>query len=62
VAYRASFACLWCGTDWQTRGPDDLEGWAHLCPECLGLAGTNPFLRGRLRAGLDARGVGHGFR
>jgi hypothetical protein len=58
VTYRASFACLWCGESWQTRGPDDLEGWAQLCPECLGKAGTNPFLRGRLRSGLEARGMG----
>ncbi len=58
MAYRATFSCLWCGTDWQTRGPDDLEGWAQLCPECLGNASSNPFLRGRLRAGLEARGVG----
>jgi hypothetical protein len=58
VAYRARFTCLWCGTDWRTRGPDDLEGWAWLCPECLGNAASNPFLRGRLRAGLEARGVG----
>jgi SAM-dependent methyltransferase len=58
VAYRARFSCLWCGTDWQTRGPDDLEGWAQLCPECLDNAGSNPFLRGRLRAGLADRGVG----
>jgi len=57
MAYRATFACLWCGTDWKTRGPDDLEGWAALCPECLGNAGQNPFLRGRLRSALEARGV-----
>ena len=55
VAYLASFDCLWCGTAWTTRGPDDLEGWAKLCPTCLGMAGANPFLRGRLRQGLEAR-------
>ncbi len=54
-AYRARFDCLWCGTAWTTRGEDDLEGWAQLCPDCLGKAGANPFLRGRLRAALAAR-------
>ena len=55
TGFRARFDCLWCGTDWQTRGPDGLEGWAKLCPACLGKAGTNPFLRGRLRDALAAR-------
>lgn len=55
MAYRARFDCLWCGDAWVTRGPDDLEGWAQLCSTCLGRAGQNPFLRGRLRAGLEAR-------
>jgi hypothetical protein len=58
VAHRERFTCLWCGSDWRTRGPDDLEGWAQLCPDCLASAGSNPFLRGRLRAGLEARGLG----
>ncbi len=58
TAYRGTFDCLWCGTAWTTRGPDDLEGWAQLCPDCLGKAGTNPFLRGRLRGGLAARAGG----
>ena len=52
---RSSFACLWCGRPWETRGPDDLEGWAQLCPDCLGKAGDNSFLRFRLRAALEAR-------
>jgi len=55
MPFRVRFDCLWCGTDWVTRGPDDLEGWALLCPTCLGKAGTNPFLRGRLRAALAGR-------
>jgi SAM-dependent methyltransferase len=55
VTYRSRFPCLWCGTGWTTRGPDDLEGWARLCPDCLGKAGANPFLRGRLRSALAAR-------
>jgi demethylmenaquinone methyltransferase/2-methoxy-6-polyprenyl-1,4-benzoquinol methylase len=51
----AAFACLWCGRSWTTRAPDDLEGYAQLCPDCLGKAGDNPFLRFRLRAALEAR-------
>ncbi|MEO8572250.1 MAG: class I SAM-dependent methyltransferase [Chloroflexota bacterium] len=50
-----TFACLWCGQSWTVRGPDDLEGWAKLCPDCLGKAGDNEFLRFRLRAALAAR-------
>ncbi len=50
-----TFACLWCGRSWTTRSPDDLEGYAKLCPDCLGKAGDNEFLRFRLRAALDAR-------
>jgi SAM-dependent methyltransferase len=53
--YRETFDCLWCGTPWTTRGPNDLEGWAQLCPACVGKAGDNPFLRGRLRRALAAR-------
>jgi hypothetical protein len=56
MAYRRAFDCLWCGTPWSTRGDDDLEGWAQLCPTCLGKAGDNPFLRGRLRRALADRG------
>jgi SAM-dependent methyltransferase len=55
MPFHARFDCLWCGVAWVTRGPDDLEGWALLCPTCLGKAGTNPFLRGRLRAALAER-------
>ena len=55
MPFRARFDCLWCGTAWVTRDPNDLEGWALLCPTCLGKAGTNPFLRGRLRAALAER-------
>jgi SAM-dependent methyltransferase len=57
MTFRARFDCLWCGTPWETRGPDDLEGWALLCPACLGKAGTNPFLRGRLRNAISERGA-----
>ncbi|HET9521141.1 MAG TPA: class I SAM-dependent methyltransferase [Candidatus Limnocylindrales bacterium] len=52
---RSAFDCLWCGRAWSTRSPDDLEGWAQLCPDCLGRAGENPFLRFRLRDALAAR-------
>jgi SAM-dependent methyltransferase len=55
MPFRTRFDCLWCGRSWTTRGPDDLEGWAQLCADCLGKAGTNEFLRVRLRAGLDER-------
>ncbi len=55
MTFRARFDCLWCGDAWTTSGPEDLEGWARLCPACLGRAGQNPFLRGRLRAGMAAR-------
>jgi demethylmenaquinone methyltransferase/2-methoxy-6-polyprenyl-1,4-benzoquinol methylase len=37
------------------RAADDLEGYAQLCPDCLGKAGDNAFLRFRLRAALEAR-------
>jgi SAM-dependent methyltransferase len=50
-----TFACLWCGQSWTVRSPDDLEGFAKLCPDCLGKAGDNEFLRFRLRAALEAR-------
>jgi ubiquinone/menaquinone biosynthesis C-methylase UbiE len=53
---RATFDCLWCGRSWTTRSPDDLEGWAQLCPDCLGRAGENKFLRFRLRDAIVARG------
>jgi len=54
-APRATFDCLWCGRSWTTRSADDLEGWAKLCPDCLGKAGENAFLRFRLRDALAAR-------
>lgn len=57
MPFRATFTCLWCGADHTTRGPDDLEGWAQLCPDCLGLAGDNEFLRFRLRQALGERGA-----
>jgi SAM-dependent methyltransferase len=55
MPFLVSFTCLWCGAAHATRGPDDLEGWAQLCPDCLGRAGENPFLRFRLRDALAER-------
>ena len=55
MAFRASFSCLWCGTAHTVRSPDDLEGWAQLCPDCVGKAGDNDFLRFRLRQALTER-------
>ncbi len=60
MPFRASFDCLWCGTAHTCRGPDDLEGWAQLCPDCVGKAGDNGFLRGRLRQALTERGAAAG--
>lgn len=55
MPFRATFDCLWCGATHTCRGPDDLEGWAQLCPDCVGKAGENGFLRFRLRAALRER-------
>lgn len=55
MPFLASFSCLWCGTAHTCRAPDDLEGWAQLCPECIGKAGDNQFLRFRLRQALTDR-------
>lgn len=55
MPFRETFDCLWCGRPWQVASPADLEGWAGLCPECLGRAGDNAFLAYRLRSGLSER-------
>jgi demethylmenaquinone methyltransferase/2-methoxy-6-polyprenyl-1,4-benzoquinol methylase len=55
TAFHASFNCLWCGRPHRTRGDEDLEGWAMLCPDCVGRAQDNEFLRFRLRDGLKRR-------
>jgi SAM-dependent methyltransferase len=60
VPFRPTFDCLWCGTAHTCRGPDDLEGWAQLCPDCVGKAGDNGFLRFRLRQALTERGAAAG--
>jgi demethylmenaquinone methyltransferase/2-methoxy-6-polyprenyl-1,4-benzoquinol methylase len=60
VPFRATFDCLWCGAAHTCRGPDDLEGWAQLCPDCVGKAGDNGFLRFRLRQALTERGAAGG--
>jgi demethylmenaquinone methyltransferase/2-methoxy-6-polyprenyl-1,4-benzoquinol methylase len=57
VPFRASFDCLWCGTAHTCRSADDIEGWAQLCPACVGKAGDNGFLRFRLRQALTERGA-----
>ena len=57
MPFRATFDCLWCGAAHTCRGPDDLEGWAQLCPDCVGKAGDNGFLRFRLRQALTERGA-----
>ena len=55
MPFRSVFQCLWCGRTHRARSPSDLEGWALLCPGCLGRAGENPFLRFRLRQALADR-------
>jgi SAM-dependent methyltransferase len=55
MPFRTTFDCLWCGQAWETRGPTDLEGWASLCPVCIGRAQDNEFLRFRLRQALTER-------
>jgi SAM-dependent methyltransferase len=55
VPFRATFDCLWCGSSYTTRTPADIEGWAQLCPDCVGKAGDNGFLRFRLRQALTER-------
>ena len=60
MPFRATFDCLWCGAAHTCRTPDDLEGWAQLCPDCLGKAGDNGFLRFRLRQAITERGQAGG--
>lgn len=55
MPFRAAFDCLWCGKAWRTRTEADLEGWASLCPDCLGRADDNGFIAFRLRSGLAER-------
>lgn len=55
AGFNASFNCLWCGRAHRTRTNEDLEGWAMLCPDCVGRAQDNEFLRFRLREGLRRR-------
>lgn len=50
-----AFDCLWCGQTWRSEAADDLAALARLCPDCLGRADSNEFLRFRLRAALEAR-------
>jgi hypothetical protein len=55
MPFRESFDCLWCGRAWATRTPTDLEGYAQLCPDCVGKAQENGFLRFRVKAALAER-------
>jgi len=55
VPFRASFDCLWCGRPHTVRDAADVEGWAQLCPDCVGRAGENGFLRFRLKSALAER-------
>ena len=55
MSFRTAFDCLWCGTHHVPRSPEDLEGWAQLCPACVGRAGDNAFLRFRLKRALEER-------
>jgi SAM-dependent methyltransferase len=57
VPFRASFSCLWCGTPHTAASEDDLEGWAQLCPACIGKAGENEFIRFRVRQAIAERGA-----
>ncbi len=57
MPFRDTFDCLWCGRSERARDRDDLGGWAQLCPDCLGKAGENGFLRARLKAALGERGA-----
>lgn len=58
MPFREAFDCLWCGRAHRTRSGEDLEGWAGLCPDCVGRAGDNGFLRFRVRAALQERSRG----
>ncbi|MBA3851080.1 MAG: class I SAM-dependent methyltransferase [Chloroflexi bacterium] len=55
MPFREAFDCLWCGRAHRTRSGEDLEGWAGLCPDCVGRAADNGFLRFRLRTALQER-------
>jgi demethylmenaquinone methyltransferase/2-methoxy-6-polyprenyl-1,4-benzoquinol methylase len=58
MPFRDSFDCLWCGSPHRVREPTDIEGWAQLCPDCVGRAGENGFLRFRLKTALAERARG----
>jgi len=58
MPFRESFDCLWCGRPHAVRSAADVEGWAQLCPDCIGRAGENGFLRFRLKAALAERARG----
>ena len=53
TTFQSEFNCLWCGRLHRTRTDSDLEGYAQLCPDCVGRAGENEFLRFRLKDGRE---------
>jgi ubiquinone/menaquinone biosynthesis C-methylase UbiE len=55
MPFRERFDCLWCGRPHAVRDLADIEGWAQLCPDCVGRAGENAFLRFRLKTALAER-------
>ena len=55
MSFRPTFDCLWCAAPHVTRSASDIEGWAQLCPACVGRAGENPFLGFKLRQALTER-------
>jgi SAM-dependent methyltransferase len=60
MPFRETFDCLWCGLRHAVRGRDDIEGWAQLCPDCVGRAGDNGFLRFRVHQALTERAAARG--
>lgn len=55
MSFRPTFDCLWCAAPHVTRSASDIEGWAQLCPACVGRAGENQFLGFKLRQALTER-------
>jgi demethylmenaquinone methyltransferase/2-methoxy-6-polyprenyl-1,4-benzoquinol methylase len=55
LSFQHEFNCLWCGRPYRPREDSDIEGYALLCPDCVGRAGENEFLRFRLKEGLRLR-------
>jgi SAM-dependent methyltransferase len=60
MPFRERFDCLWCGREHRVTSPADLEGWSQLCPDCLGKASGNAFVRARVKGGIAERAKGMG--